>query len=141
MNISHFRPELYIFLIKIIIIFISFSSTDTELVYHIRVERDEFVLGMQLLNPFHNYTTESLHIYDYKQVKESSLIKVWNVTRDIASFPTITSRFVYNWYTWFTQYISWLFTFLSNQLAVLHLLSLVTFFVYFYSGYTYINIE
>ena len=74
------------------------NDTDTELVYHIRVERDEFVLGMQLLNPFHNYTTESLYIYDYKQVKESSLIKVWNVTRDIASFPTITSRFVYNYY-------------------------------------------
>ena len=69
------------------------NDSDTEQVYHIRVERDEFVIGMQLLNPFHNYTTETMYIYDYKEVKESSLIKVWNVTRDIASFPTITSSY------------------------------------------------
>ena len=69
------------------------NNSDSQLVYHIRAERDEFVLGMQLINPFHNYTTETLYIYDYKEVKESNLIRVWNVTRDIASFPTITSSY------------------------------------------------
>ena len=44
--------------------------------YHIRAERDEFVLGIQLLNPFHNYTTEQLLIYDYRQVKHGDLIEV-----------------------------------------------------------------
>ena len=69
------------------------NDTDKELVYHIRAERDEFVLGMQLINPLHNYTTEKLFIYDYKEVKDSNLIRVWNVSRDIASFPTITSSY------------------------------------------------
>ncbi len=63
------------------------------LTYHIRAERDEFVLGMQMINPFHNYTTESLFIYDYKEIKDSHLVRVWNVTRDIASFPTISSSY------------------------------------------------
>lgn len=69
------------------------NDSDKEIVYHIRAERDEFVLGLQLINPFHNYTTESLFIYDYKEVKTSNLVRVWNVTRDIASFPTISSSY------------------------------------------------
>ena len=53
------------------------NSTDSkDLMYHIRAERDEFVLGIQLLNPFHNYTTEQLLIYDYRQVKHGDLIEV-----------------------------------------------------------------
>ena len=53
------------------------NSTDTnDLVYHIRAERDEFVLGIQLLNPFHNFTTEKLFIYDFRHVKDDDRIQV-----------------------------------------------------------------
>ena len=70
------------------------NSTDAnDKIYHIRAERDEFVLGIQLINPFHNYTTEKLLIYDFRRVKDDGRIQVWNMTRDIASFPTITSSY------------------------------------------------
>ena len=71
------------------------NESDTEeRVYHIRCERDEFVIGMQLINPFHNYTTERLIIYDYRIVKDNDdLIQTFNVTRDIASFPAISSSY------------------------------------------------
>ena len=52
------------------------EKEEEEFVYHIRAERDEFVLGIQLLNPFHNYTTEKLFIYDFREVKHSDRIKV-----------------------------------------------------------------
>ena len=53
------------------------NSTDAnDLIYHIRAERDEFVLGMQLLNPFHNFTTEELFIYDFRHVKDDDRIQV-----------------------------------------------------------------
>ena len=53
------------------------NSTDAnDLVYHIRAERDEFVLGIQLLNPFHNYTTEKLFIYDFRHIKDDDRIQV-----------------------------------------------------------------
>ena len=53
------------------------NSTDAnDLVYHIRAERDEFVLGIQLLNPFHNFTTEKLFIYDFRHVKDDDRIQV-----------------------------------------------------------------
>ena len=53
------------------------NSTDAnDLVYHIRAERDEFVLGIQLLNPFHNFTTEQLFIYDFRHVKDDDRIQV-----------------------------------------------------------------
>ena len=53
------------------------NSTDSnDIVYHIRAERDEFVLGIQLINPFHNYTTEKLFIYDFRQVKNEDRIQV-----------------------------------------------------------------
>ena len=71
----------------------SSEAEDGEVIYHIRAERDEFVLGIQLLNPFHNYTTETLLIYDYREVRHSERIKVWNVTRDLVSFPTISSSY------------------------------------------------
>ena len=47
-----------------------------DLVYHIRAERDEFVLGIQLLNPFHNFTTEKLFVYDFRHVKHDDRIQV-----------------------------------------------------------------
>ncbi|XP_040574739.1 protein bark beetle [Lepeophtheirus salmonis] len=61
--------------------------------YHVRTERDEFVIGMQLLNPFHNHTTEQLIIYDFKIVSDDPNIQRFNVSRDIASFPQISSSY------------------------------------------------
>ena len=61
--------------------------------YHIRAERDEFVLGLQLINPFHNHTTERLTVYDYRAVSKAPHIESWQVSRDIASFPTISSSY------------------------------------------------
>ncbi len=69
------------------------NNSDLERVYHIRCERDEFVIGMQLINPFHNYTSEVLVIYDYRDVKVDELVEVWNVSRDIATFPIISSSY------------------------------------------------
>ena len=63
------------------------------LTFYIRAERDEFVIGMQLINPFHNYTSEKLFIYDYTSVIESDNIQVLEVSRDIASFPTVSSSY------------------------------------------------
>ena len=54
------------------------NNSDLEKIYHIRCERDEFVLGMQLINPFHNYTSEKLIIYDFREVKFDDLIEVWS---------------------------------------------------------------
>ena len=62
-------------------------------VYFVRAERDEFVIGMQLINPFHNYTTEKMYIYDFNEVKVSPGIKVLEVSRDIATFPTVSSSY------------------------------------------------
>lgn len=68
-------------------------NESTSKTYYIRAERDEFVLGMQLINPFHNYTSEVLLVYDFKEVSNEKWIEVWNVSRDIASFPTISSSY------------------------------------------------
>ena len=62
-------------------------------VFYIRAERDEFVIGMQLINPFHNYSTETMRIYDYTEVSSSPRIKNWEVSRDIATFPTVSSSY------------------------------------------------
>ncbi len=70
------------------------SSGGSERVYHVRCERDEFVIGMQLINPFHNYTTEQLIVYDFREVKMGDdLVESWNVSRDIATFPVISSSY------------------------------------------------
>ena len=52
------------------------NNTSQQRTYYIRAERDEFVIGMQLLNPFHNRTTETLKIYDYTSIVNSANIKV-----------------------------------------------------------------
>lgn len=46
-----------------------------------------------MINPFHNYTSEKLLVYDFREVKMDPLVEVWNVSRDIASFPTISSSY------------------------------------------------
>ena len=69
------------------------NGTRRKRTYYVRTERDEFVIGMQLLNPFHNFTTEDLTIYDYKEVNRDPSIKKWKVARDIATFPTVSSSY------------------------------------------------
>ncbi|QQP38368.1 Putative LOC100120269, partial [Caligus rogercresseyi] len=65
----------------------------TKRTYHFRVERDEFLIGMQLLNPFHNHTSEELMVYDFRSVTMDPNIQKWNVSRDIASFPLVSSSY------------------------------------------------
>ena len=69
------------------------NITSNKKVYYIRAERDEFVIGLQLLNPFHNYTTEKLFIYDFNRVSESAGINVWEVSRDISAFPAVSASY------------------------------------------------
>jgi hypothetical protein len=64
------------YLNRVIFSFQALNNSNNEHVYYIRAERDEFVLGLQLLNPFHNYTTEELLIYDYRKIKIDPLIQV-----------------------------------------------------------------
>ena len=75
------------------LIITSANMTDSKRTYYIRTERDEFVIGMQLINPFHNYTTEELIIYNFHDLSSSERIRRWNVSRDIASFPTVSSSY------------------------------------------------
>ena len=69
------------------------NNTRRQRTYYIRAERDEFVIGMQLVNPFHNRTSETLHIYDYTSIVDTAGIKVLEVSRDIASFPSVSSSY------------------------------------------------
>ncbi len=85
------------------------DSDHLDRVYHVRCERDEFVIGMQLINPFHNYTTEELVVYDYYRATDRADggidgvgiggiggdlgVEAWNVSRDIATFPVISSSY------------------------------------------------
>ena len=69
------------------------DQANTQRTYYIRAERDEFVIGMQLINPFHNRTTELLHIYDFTSIVDNAEIKVLEVSRDIASFPSVSSSY------------------------------------------------
>ena len=63
------------------------NNSNNEHVYYIRAERDEFVLGLQLINPFHNYTTEELLIYDYRKIKNDPLIQVNSPPPDLQPQP------------------------------------------------------
>ncbi|XP_034826785.1 protein bark beetle isoform X2 [Maniola hyperantus] len=50
-----------------------------------------FVLGLQLLNPIHNFSTESICIYDSQNINEAST--VWCLDRDLSTFPTASITF------------------------------------------------
>ncbi|CAH2236667.1 jg20886 [Pararge aegeria aegeria] len=50
-----------------------------------------FVLGLQLLNPIHNFSTESICIYDSQNINEASV--VWCLDRDLSTFPTTSITF------------------------------------------------
>ncbi|CAG2056497.1 unnamed protein product [Timema podura] len=50
-----------------------------------------YVLGIQLLNPIHNRSTEEILIHDGQSVSETT--PVWNLRRDLVVFPTTTGSF------------------------------------------------
>ncbi|PZC85077.1 hypothetical protein B5X24_HaOG202841 [Helicoverpa armigera] len=50
-----------------------------------------YVLGLQLLNPIHNFSTESICIYDSQNINEAST--KWCLDRDLSTFPTTSSSF------------------------------------------------
>ncbi|KAL0880639.1 hypothetical protein ABMA27_001864 [Loxostege sticticalis] len=50
-----------------------------------------FVLGLQLLNPIHNFSTESICIYDSQNINKDST--QWCLDRDLSTFPTTSSSF------------------------------------------------
>ncbi|XP_038215102.1 protein bark beetle isoform X2 [Zerene cesonia] len=50
-----------------------------------------YVLGLQLLNPIHNFSTESICIYDSQNIHEGST--VWCLDRDLSTFPTTSNSF------------------------------------------------
>ncbi|XP_045494665.1 protein bark beetle isoform X1 [Colias croceus] len=50
-----------------------------------------YVLGLQLLNPIHNFSTESICIYDSQNIHEGSTI--WCLDRDLSTFPTTSNSF------------------------------------------------
>lgn len=49
------------------------------------------MIGIQLLNPVHNRSTEDIVIYDARSVNIS--VNAWNVRRDLLVFPTISSSY------------------------------------------------
>ncbi|KAG7306290.1 hypothetical protein JYU34_008890 [Plutella xylostella] len=50
-----------------------------------------YVLGLQLLNPIHNFSTESICIYDSQNINEAST--KWCLDRDLSTFPTTSNSF------------------------------------------------
>ncbi|XP_041988464.1 protein bark beetle isoform X2 [Aricia agestis] len=50
-----------------------------------------YVLGLQLLNPIHNFSTESICIYDSQNINVGST--VWCLDRDLSTFPTTSNTF------------------------------------------------
>jgi hypothetical protein len=49
------------------------------------------VIGIQLLNPIHNRSTEDIVIYDAQTVNSSA--HAWSLWRDLVVFPTISSSY------------------------------------------------
>ncbi|KAI8422542.1 hypothetical protein MSG28_006346 [Choristoneura fumiferana] len=50
-----------------------------------------YVLGLQLLNPIHNFSTENICIYDSQNINEAST--KWCLDRDLSTFPTTSNSF------------------------------------------------
>ncbi|XP_061730021.1 protein bark beetle isoform X1 [Cydia pomonella] len=50
-----------------------------------------YVLGLQLLNPIHNFSTEMICIYDSQNINEGST--KWCLDRDLSTFPTTSNSF------------------------------------------------
>lgn len=50
-----------------------------------------YVIGLQLLNPIHNFSTERICIYDSQNINEGST--QWCLDRDLSTFPTTSNSF------------------------------------------------
>lgn len=50
-----------------------------------------YVLGLQLLNPIHNFSTENICVYDSQNINEGST--KWCLDRDLSTFPTTSNSF------------------------------------------------
>ncbi|RVE49659.1 hypothetical protein evm_005716 [Chilo suppressalis] len=50
-----------------------------------------YVLGLQLLNPIHNFSTENICIYDSQNINSGST--QWCLDRDLSTFPTTSNSF------------------------------------------------
>ncbi|XP_065210133.1 protein bark beetle-like [Planococcus citri] len=57
--------------------------------YILKAKPNHYVLGIQILNPPHNESTEKILIYDNPTMVETA--RIWDLKRDLMSFPT-TSR-------------------------------------------------
>lgn len=65
-------------------------NQDIEKTYNIKCNPGH-VLGLQLLNPIHNFSTESICIYDSQNINEAST--QWCLHRDLSTFPTTSTTF------------------------------------------------
>lgn len=72
------------------IVFTKHYGEDIDKMYNIKCNPG-FVLGLQLLNPIHNFSTESICIYDSQNINEGST--QWCLNRDLSTFPTTSSSF------------------------------------------------
>ena len=86
---------------------ITSTEPDVNELYNIVARDQNFVISMQLLNPFHNESTENMWIYDRIDIPAKTGIEyfpdleVWSVKRDQVSFPTVSSS--YGITVWFTS--------------------------------------
>lgn len=67
------------------------TNDPIEKTFTVRV-RPGYVIGVQLLNPVHNRSTEEINIYD-SQSLTGSPAESWNLKRDLTVFPTTSSSF------------------------------------------------
>lgn len=63
---------------------------NTKKVYNIKCNPG-YVIGIQLLNPIHNYSSENIIIYDSQSGSSES--DIWHLKRDLSVFPTTSSSF------------------------------------------------
>jgi len=75
------------------------TESDVNEVYNIVAKDQNYVISMQLLNPFHNESTENIWIYDRIDIPAKDGVEyfhdleVWSVRRDQVSFPTTSSSY------------------------------------------------
>lgn len=69
---------------------ISKMSDPIEKVFTVRV-RPGYVIGIQLLNPIHNRSTEEILVYDSQSLMGQS--EIWDLRKDLTIFPTTSSSY------------------------------------------------
>ncbi|XP_058792901.1 protein bark beetle isoform X2 [Phymastichus coffea] len=53
-----------------------------------------YVVGIQLLNPIHNRSTEQIILHDSPNIKHSANSNVWHLKRDLTVFPVASSSYI-----------------------------------------------